>query len=305
MDPAPWRQNQGMANDPVVPSLEPPLSTLLRVPPGPIDISRYDANGTPGYPGDKDDVEERMVELDEAMSDLQERLYANGRSNPETAPAVLLLLQGMDTSGKGGVLRHTVGMMDPQGLSIASFKRPTPEELEHDFLWRIAKKVPRPGYVGTFDRSHYEDVLVARVDELAPPEEIERRYAAINEFEADLITRGVVLVKCFLHVSYEEQGERLWERLERPDKHWKYNPGDVDTRKKWAAYREAYEIALERCNTIAAPWYVIPSDRKWYRNWAVAQLLSERIQSLNLVWPRADFDVELEKERLAETLKAD
>ena len=293
-----------MANDTTVPNLKVPLSALLRVPPGPVDLGSYDPDATTGYPDgkDNDDVDKRMVALDETLSELQERLFANGRSRPDSAPAVLLVLQGMDTSGKGGVLRHTVGMVDVQGLSIASFKKPTPEELEHDFLWRIAKAVPAPGYIGTFDRSHYEDVLVGRVDALAPAEEIERRYEAINAFEADLVARGVVLVKCFLNVSYAEQGNRLMERLERPDKYWKYNPGDVDARKKWPDYHAAYEIALERCNTVAAPWYVIPSDRKWYRDWAVAQLLGEQLQALNLEWPAAAFDVEEEKKRLKATV---
>ena len=214
-----------MSDEHRVPSLEVPLSTLLRVPPGPVDLDDYDPAATVGYPAkdDKDDADDRMIELDEALSELQERLYAYGRSRPDIAPAALLVLQGMDTAGKGGVLRHTVGMVDVQGLSIAAFKKPTPEELEHDFLWRIRKKLPDPGYIGTFDRSHYEDVLVARVDGLAEPEEIERRYEAINEFEAELVARGVVVIKCFLNVSYAEQGERLMERLERPDKHWKYN----------------------------------------------------------------------------------
>lgn len=292
-----------MSDEHRVPNLDVPLSALLRVPPGPVDLGDYDPAATPGYPDgdDKDDADEHMEGLDEALSEMQERLYAYGRSRPDIAPAALLILQGMDTSGKGGVLRHTVGMVDVQGLSIAAFKKPTPEELEHDFLWRIRNRLPDPGYIGTFDRSHYEDVLVARVESLVEPEEIERRYEAINEFEAELVARGVVLVKCFLNVSYAEQGERLMERLERPDKYWKYNPGDVDARKKWPDYREAYEIALERCNTVAAPWYVIPADRKWYRNWAVAQLLAETLQALNLEWPPADFDVEQEKKRLSAT----
>lgn len=295
-----------MSDDHRVPSLDVPLSALLRVPPGRVDLDDYDPAATHGYPDgdDKDDVDQRMLQLDEALSELQERLYANGRSRPDSAPAALLVLQGMDTSGKGGVLRHTVGMVDVQGLSIAAFKKPTPEELEHDFLWRIRNKLPDPGYIGTFDRSHYEDVLVARVDSLVDETELERRYEAINAFEVELAARGVVVIKCFLHVSYAEQGERLMERLDRPDKHWKYNPGDVDARSKWPAYREAYEIALERCNTVSAPWYVIPADRKWYRNWAVAQLLGEHLQSLNLEWPAADFDVEKEKERLAATFGA-
>jgi polyphosphate kinase 2 (PPK2 family) len=150
-----------------------------------------------------------------------------------------------------------------------------------------------------FDRSHYEDVVVARVSALAAPEEIERRYGAINQFETRLAAAGVVIIKCFLNVSYEKQGERLSERLDRPDKHWKYNPGDLDTRRQWADHRAAYETALERCNTPVAPWYVVPADRKWYRNWAVARLLAEALDSLALAWPAADFDVAAERRRLA------
>ncbi|SDB83921.1 polyphosphate:nucleotide phosphotransferase, PPK2 family [Raineyella antarctica] len=292
-----------MATQPDVPSLDVPLSALLRVPPGPVDLGSYDCAATTGYPGEKDGVDERMTELGETLSQLQERLFANGRTYPDTAPAALLVLQGMDTSGKGGVLRHTVGMVDVQGLSVAAFKKPTPEELEHDFLWRIAKEVPEPGFLGTFDRSHYEDVLVSRVEQLAPPEEIEQRYDEINAFEAGLVARGIVVIKCFLHMSYAEQGQRLMERLERPDKHWKYNPGDVEARQKWPAYQDAYTVALERCNTVAAPWFVIPSDKKWYRNWAVAQLLAEHLQGLNLDWPAGDFDVQAEKERLSRTFE--
>jgi PPK2 family polyphosphate:nucleotide phosphotransferase len=204
----------------------------------------------------------------------------------------------MDTSGKGGTLRHTVGLMDPQGVRIHSFKAPTKEELAHDFLWRIEQALPGPGYVGVFDRSHYEDVLIVRVRQLAPPEEVERRYGAINEFENRLVAGGTRIVKCMLHLSAEEQKERLVARLDDPAKHWKYNPGDVDERELWPAYREAYEVALERTNTEHAPWHVIPADKKWYRNLAVGQLLHQALTDLDPQWPKADFDVVAEKKRL-------
>jgi len=212
--------------------------------------------------------------------------------------SVLLVLQGMDTSGKGGTLKHTVGLVDPQGVKITSFKAPTKEELAHDFLWRIRKGVPGPGIIGVFDRSYYEDVLIARVRELAPAEEIERRYDAINEFEAELVGAGVTIIKCMLHISPEEQKARLLARLDDPTKHWKYNPGDLDERGRWGEYRSAYETTLERNNTEAAPWHVIPADKKWYRNLAVGNLLLETLRRLDPQWPAADFDVEAEKQRL-------
>jgi PPK2 family polyphosphate:nucleotide phosphotransferase len=211
-----------------------------------------------------------------------------------------LILQGMDTSGKGGVLKHTVGLVDPVGVHIVSFKAPTQEELAHDFLWRIEKAVPAAGYLGVFDRSHYEDVLIGRVRQLAPPEEIERRYDAINDFERRQTDSGTVLLKCMLHISPAEQKERLQARLDDPSKYWKYNPGDVDERQLWHDYTAAYETAIERTNTENAPWYVVPSDEKWYRNLAVGRLLHETLAGLHLDWPEPAFDLEAERRRLAE-----
>lgn len=262
-------------------------------------MGSLDPRATTGFPGkDKKDAEKIAAEMLDPLSDLQERLFAQGRSHPDAAPRLLLLLQGMDTSGKGGVIRHAVGMVDPQGTHIHSFKAPTKEELAHDFLWRIEKQLPAPGIIGVFDRSQYEDVLVVRVENLVPQEEWESRYERINTFEADCVAQGITLIKCFLNVSYQEQLERLRERVERPDKYWKYNPGDLDDRAQWPAFQEAYADALERCNTDVAPWYVIPADRKWYRNWAVAQLLMEHLEAMGLEWPAADFDVEAEKKKL-------
>jgi PPK2 family polyphosphate:nucleotide phosphotransferase len=206
----------------------------------------------------------------------------------------------MDTSGKGGVLRHTVGLVDPQGVRITSFKAPTEEERGHDFLWRIRRAVPEPGYLGVFDRSHHEDVLIARVRQLAEPEEIEKRYDAINDFERELVDGGTTVVKCMLHISPEEQKERLLARLDDPTKHWKYNPGDVDERALWSSYREAYEIALERTNTDYAPWHVIPSDKKWFRNLAIGRLVYDALTTMHPQWPPADFDVETERKRLVD-----
>jgi PPK2 family polyphosphate:nucleotide phosphotransferase len=205
----------------------------------------------------------------------------------------------MDTSGKGGVMRSAVGLFDPQGVHIKAFKAPTPAERRQDFLWRIEKEVPAAGKVGIFDRSHYEDVLIARVRKLAPAKEIERRYAAINAFEARLVASGTAVIKCMLHISAEEQRKRLLARLDDPSKHWKFDPRDLDERALWSEYERAYEIALERCNTRAAPWLVVPSDQKWYRNWAVARVLLEALRAMKLEWPRARFDVEAQKRRLA------
>jgi PPK2 family polyphosphate:nucleotide phosphotransferase len=264
---------------------------------GPVDLAAYDSRATTGFGGNKKDAAKGLADLGEELSDLQERLFAGGRADSD-APRVLLVLQGMDTSGKGGIVRHVAGLVDPQGLAIRSFKKPTPAELEHDFLWRIGAALPGPGMIGVFDRSHYEDVLIARVRQLVDPAEIERRYVAINEFEKAFTDGGGVLIKCFLHISADDQKERLEARLDDPTKFWKYNPGDLDERKLWDDYQRAYAVALERCSTGSAPWHVIPSGRKWYRNWAVATLLAEQLRELDLAWPPADFDVEAEKARL-------
>ena len=270
----------------------------LRLPSGTVDLMAIPTDATPGFDEGKKAGEKALAAMGPELAELQERLFA-ARSAGSTRN-VLLVLQGMDTSGKGGVLRHTVGLVDPQGVRITSFKAPTDEEKKHDFLWRINNALPAPGYIGVFDRSHYEDVLIVKVHGWAPPEEIERRYGAINDFEAELVASGTVVVKCMLHVSAEEQKERLLARLDDPSKHWKYNPGDLDERALWPRYRDAYEVALERTNTDVVPWHVIPSDRKWYRNLAIGHLLLEALRSLDLGWPAADFDVEAERRRLAD-----
>jgi PPK2 family polyphosphate:nucleotide phosphotransferase len=210
-------------------------------------------------------------------------------------------LQGMDTSGKAGIIRHAIGMVDPQGVKIKAFKAPSDEELSHHFLWRIERELPPPGSIGIFDRSQYEDVLIVRVRNLVEESVLSARYDEINAWEKGLVDDGIIVIKCFLHISSAEQKERLLARLEDPTKHWKYNPGDIDERALWLAYADAYQAVLERCSTQHAPWYVIPADRKWYRNWAVAQLLVEHLRALDLKWPAADFDVGTEKQRLAAT----
>lgn len=279
-----------------------PLSTLLRLPKGPVTMADLDPSATPGYPGrGKSDAGQRTASLGAELSELQERLFAAGRTDPTTAPSVLVVLQGMDTSGKGGVVRHAMGLVDPQGVALASFKAPNAEERRHHYLWRIRKVLPEPGKIGVFDRSHYEDVLVVRIEELVPMEVWEKRYDEINRFEQRLVDAGTTLIKCMLNVSFDEQKKRLLARLDDTSKYWKYNPSDVDARSKWPAYQEAYAAVLERCNTDAAPWHVIPADRKWYRNWAVAELLRETLAGMNLEWPAADYDVEVERRRVAQS----
>ena len=265
---------------------------------GPVDLAGTKTNVAPGFDGSKAEGKQALLDLGPDLAELQERLFAEGRSGGSRR--VLVVLQGMDTSGKGGIVRSTIGLIDPQGVRITSFKAPTDEERDHDFLWRIRNAVPGAGYVGVFDRSHYEDVLIARVRSLAPPEELERRYGAINDFERELTESGVTILKCMLHISADEQKERLLARLDDPSKHWKFNPGDIDERGQWAAYQEAYEIALERTHTDHAPWHVIPSDKKWFRNLAVGQLLLAALEGLDPQWPAADFDVAAQRARLSD-----
>jgi PPK2 family polyphosphate:nucleotide phosphotransferase len=272
------------------------VSDLLRVPAGPVDLSALDTRATPGFDGDKAAGKAELAALGPRLSELQEKLHAEGVSGGSRS--LLLVLQGLDTSGKGGVVRHVIGQVDPQGCAIASFKAPTREELAHDFLWRIRRRLPGPGKLGVFDRSHYEDVLVVRVHDLVPRSTWSRRYATINRFETRLVERDVRLVKVFLHISREEQRQRLLARLDDPTKHWKFNPRDVDERARWPQYQEAYEAVLERCNSDAAPWYRIPADRKWYRDWAIAKLLVEQLEDMKLAWPDAGFDVEEQRARL-------
>ena len=274
------------------------IGDALRLPPGPVDLTTIETDAAPGFDGGKSEGKTTLAEMGTELADLQERLWAERTVGSERR--ILLVLQGMDTSGKGGVLRHTIGLVDPQGVRITSFKAPTDEEKKHDFLWRIEKGLPDAGYIGVFDRSHYEDVLIARVRGFADGDEVERRYGAINEFEARLVDDGVSVIKCMLHISADEQKARLAERLSNPAKHWKYNPGDLDERAHWPTYREAYEVAIERTSTQVAPWYVVPSDKKWYRNLAIGDLLLDTLRGLDLQWPAADFDVAAETKRLAE-----
>ena len=237
-----------------------------------------------------------MAQRAKRLSELQERLFAEARGGSRRS--LLLVIQGMDTSGKGGILRHVVGTVDPQGVDLTSFKAPTAQERSHDFLWRIRRALPRPGQIGVFDRSHYEDVLIVRVHDLVTPQIWRRRYSTINRFEQRLAHAGTTVVKVMLHISRDEQQRRLLARLDRPEKHWKFNATDLEERALWDDYQQAYQEALQRCSPPDAPWYVVPADRKWYARWAVQQLLLHHLERMDPQWPEADFDVEAARQRL-------
>jgi PPK2 family polyphosphate:nucleotide phosphotransferase len=273
------------------------LRGLLRLRPGGrAGLARRPTDATPGFEGGRGGKErkvravEEIAAMGEELADWQERLHAAATEGDRRR--LLLVLQGMDTAGKGGVVKHVVSHFNPAGLRIRAFKAPTAEELGHHFLWRVSACLPGAGEIGIFDRSHYEDVLVVRVHGLVPEAVWSRRYEEINTWERALADDGMTLVKVFLHIGYEEQRERLLARLERPDKHWKLSPDDVAERARWPDYQRAYTAALERCSTKAAPWYVVPSDRKWYRNWAVSRLLLEQLRELGPAYPPGDFDAE-------------
>ena len=254
------------------------IGDLLRVGPG-FRLADVDTASTPGYRGGKRDGAADLAAGVDALDDLQERLFARSRVQ-KTDAAVLLVLQAMDSAGKGGIVRHVVGAVDPQGVSLTAFKKPTDEEL---------------------DRSHYEDVLVGRVRQLAPAAEIERRYDAINAFEERVVTTGTRIVKVMLHISADEQKKRLTERLDRADKHWKFTPGDVDERMLWPRYQHAYQVMFERTSTAHAPWYVVPADRKWYARLAVQHLLRTALEDIDPQWPAATYDIAEQRARLAAT----
>ena len=272
-------------------------SGLLRVESG-FKLVGSPTDAHPGFDGNKAAGRAALKEGAVELADLQERLFAHHQAGSD-GRRILLVLQAMDTAGKGGILKHVIGTVDPQGVQLAAFKKPTDEELKHDFLWRVRKEVPEEGKIGVFDRSHYEDVLIGRVKSLAPPEEIEQRYGQITEFEQELFDDNTTVIKVMLHISAAEQKARLMERLERPDKYWKYNPGDIDERMLWPGYQAAYQTALERTSTAFAPWYVVPANRKWFARLAVQQLLLKALRDMVLTWPAADFDVLAERARLA------
>jgi PPK2 family polyphosphate:nucleotide phosphotransferase len=259
---------------------------LLRVAPGTRpDLASIDPRSTPGFDGDKEASRDRLDLLRDELSEFQERLWAEKRQ------ALLIVLQALDAGGKDGLIRKVITAFNPQGTRVVPFGVPTEEELAHDFLWRIHAVTPGRGRIGVFNRSHYEDVLVVRVNGLVPDEVWEARYTQINAFEAGLAANGVRIAKFYLHISRDEQKERFEARLADPTKHWKWSSGDLDTRARWDDYRAAYTDALERCSTDAAPWYVIPADRKWYRDLAVAEILAETARAMAPQWPVSDEDL--------------
>jgi PPK2 family polyphosphate:nucleotide phosphotransferase len=226
------------------------------------------------------------------LGELQERMYAEGKRS------LLLVLQGTDTSGKDGTVSHVIRAMNPQGCRITSFKQPTAEERRHNFLWRIRRALPPPRYVGVFNRSHYEDVGIVRVHNLVPPRVWRTRYETINTFEREVTRRGTTIVKVFLHISFEEQSRRLLARLDDPTRRWKFDAKDVAERDFWNDYITAYSDAIGRCSTNVAPWYVVPADNKWYRNWAVARLLIETLKDMDPQYPQPKLPIKKLKARI-------
>jgi PPK2 family polyphosphate:nucleotide phosphotransferase len=259
------------------------FTELLHVAPGTTpDLASIDPRGTPGFDGDKDASRARLKELRHELSAFQERLWA------EKSQSLLVVLQALDAGGKDGLIRKVITAFNPQGTRVTSFGVPTEEELRHDFLWRIHAATPGKGRIGVFNRSHYEDVLVVRVNELVPQEVWEPRYEQINAFEASLAASGTRIVKFYLHISRAEQKARFQKRLDNPEKHWKWSSGDLDARAKWDAFQSAYTDALARCSTAVAPWFVIPADRKWYRDLAVAEILASTAREMDPQWPAAE-----------------
>jgi len=257
---------------------------------GRVDLARVDPAETHGVK--RSWAEERTLADEEHVMSLQEVLHA------ESKRSVLIVLQGMDTSGKDGTIRYALRGLNPQGVRIVSFKAPTPNERRHDFLWRIRRQLPKPGEIVIFNRSHYEDVLITQVRQLVAPRVIEQRYGIINRFEAQTARQGTAILKLVLHISHDEQRDRLLARLGQPEKHWKFSGNDIKERRYWDDYQKAYSAALGRCSTGIAPWYVVPANRKWYRNWAVSQLLIETMEEMKLTYPNPKLDVRSLKKSL-------
>jgi len=261
------------------------LRQLLQVTPGSkVDLDAWDPDETHGH--EKDTADEQLAEGVERLAALQDRLWA------EAKHPVLVILQGIDAAGKDGTIRHVVGAFNPQGVTVSPFKVPTPVELAHDYLWRIHQRTPGKGEIGIFNRSHYEDVLVVRVHDIVPKEVWSRRYDQINDFERTLATEGTTILKFFLWISKAEQAERFQARIDDPNKRWKFRAADLEEREHWNAYQEAFEDVLSRCSTAWAPWYVIPSDKKWFRNVAVAEILGDTIEDLDPQYPAGEPGIE-------------
>jgi PPK2 family polyphosphate:nucleotide phosphotransferase len=266
-------------------------------------LADIDPSGRPELPRKRTGKPKKLSKLTdelaataERIADLQQRLWAEAAEGGTRS--LLIVLQGIDTAGKGGTTEHVIGACGPIGVRYTAFKKPTPDELEHNFLWRIRRELPPPGVIGIFDRSHYEDVLVVRVHELVPEDVWSARYEQINAFEQELVDGGTTVLKCFLHISRQTQLERLLRRLDRPDKHWKFNEADIDERARWDDYQAAFQAMLENCDTTAAPWYVVPADSKKYRNWAVGELVRATLESMNPQYPQGNLDVPALRARL-------
>jgi PPK2 family polyphosphate:nucleotide phosphotransferase len=257
----------------------------MRVKPGTeISLKKIDPADTGPFQ-DAADAEEKLGKQLDQLIRLQNLLYA------ENKYALLIILQGMDTSGKDGTIRHVMSGLSPLGVQVTAFKQPTEEELAHDFLWRVHKAVPRKGYIGIFNRSHYEDGLVARVHKLVPKKVWEKRYEQINDFEKELVRNNVIILKFFLHISKDEQKGRLEQRLKDPSRYWKFSLKDVEERQLWPDYGKAYEAVLSRCSTKWAPWYIVPANHKWYRNLFVAKHLVAALEELKMAYPPPDVDL--------------
>lgn len=251
----------------------------------PISLADYD----PDYRGNfrsKTAGQKHLDELQIKLAELQERLYAEGKQS------LLVVFQAMDTGGKDGAIKHVFAPVNPQGLRIASFKSPSSQELAHDFLWRIHQRTPAKGEIGIFNRSHYEDVLIVRVNQLVPDEVWKARYAHINNFEKNLVDSGTRILKFYLHISKDEQKARLQERLDNPEKHWKFELGDLPVRERWDEYMEAYQDALSLCHTDYAPWHIVPANRKWYRNIAITERIIQELEDMNPQFPPADKNLD-------------
>jgi PPK2 family polyphosphate:nucleotide phosphotransferase len=247
-----------------------------------VDLSGWDPNDNTAFEGSKKDAQERLKELNSELATLQEILYAEHKQK------ILIVLQAMDTGGKDGTISHVFTGVNPQGVHVANFRVPTPEELDHDYLWRVHKRTPGRGEMVIFNRSHYEDVLVVRVHELVPKEVWSQRFGQINEFERLLGEEGTTILKFYLHIDKEEQKKRLQARLDDPEKHWKFRIADLEERKLWPKYLKAYEDVLNKTSTDLAPWYIVPANRKWYRNLVVASILVETLKGLNMQFPQPE-----------------
>lgn len=265
-------------------------------------LAAVDRGATPGWKGDEKDARRYARALTPLLSDLQERLFAASKAGSQQR--VLVVVQGLDTAGKGGIARHVMGLVDPQGVALTAFKKPTEEEASHDFLWRIRRAVPGPGMIGMFDRSHYEDILVPGANGQLDQGAFDWRVDQIRGFEQELADSGTALIKVALMVSYEEQGRRLLERLDHSDKHWKYSPGDMDVRGQWFDYQSIYQRMLPATSFEFAPWHVVPADNKWYARLSVTEMLLRTLAEMEVTWPEATFDVEAERARVRATMSS-